>query len=259
MSGRERRRRGYGKGGPWTFRGDAHYQFHLVPSKVARQYVPADMPLVECFGHTLGGFYYANYTDSPAGPMDELVVLSGLVWNAPTSCAWASHVFVDREDAVAHGIKVFGLPSHKANFVKEDQGVVLKKKGGGGGGDIVQLSRAGSKNAGGGGGPKINFQLPSFSGRTKTKPSLLRYELQLQATIQPCKKFVVNFAESKHSLGKQLKSILSGKALVSFTFRNMRMVVNQPEMVEKKKVEKGHKRNFNLTGNALRRKQQQLT
>ncbi|QDZ21419.1 hypothetical protein A3770_05p39370 [Chloropicon primus] len=57
--------------------------------------VVQEMPLVELNGYTLGGFYYANYEDSPAGPMDELVVLSGLVWNAPTSCAWASHVLLD--------------------------------------------------------------------------------------------------------------------------------------------------------------------
>ena len=95
----------------WSFRGSAHYQFHLVRSSVARQFVPPDLPLVELAGYTLGGFYYANYADSPAGRMDELVVLSGLVWNAPTSCAWASHVFVDRRSAVSHGRRVFGLPS----------------------------------------------------------------------------------------------------------------------------------------------------
>ncbi len=54
--------------------------------------VPAD-----CRAHryTLGGFYLARYDDSPAGVFDELVVMAGLVWNPPTSCAWAARVFVN--------------------------------------------------------------------------------------------------------------------------------------------------------------------
>ena len=75
--------------------------------------------------YTLGGFYLARYADSPVGQFDEvcqantacndicihgawcndnsilpsmqcaqLVALAGLVWNAPTSCAWAARVYV---------------------------------------------------------------------------------------------------------------------------------------------------------------------
>lgn len=47
--------------------------------------------------YTLGGFYLARYDDSPAGAFDELVALAGLVWNAPTSCAWAARVFVNNK------------------------------------------------------------------------------------------------------------------------------------------------------------------
>ena len=46
--------------GGWSFSGSAHYQFHLVKSSVARRHVPPGMPLVEAFGHTLGGFYLAR-------------------------------------------------------------------------------------------------------------------------------------------------------------------------------------------------------
>jgi hypothetical protein len=53
-----------------------------------RKHVPADLKLVELFGYTLGGIYLARYEDSPAGTFDEMVALGGLVWNAPTSCAW---------------------------------------------------------------------------------------------------------------------------------------------------------------------------
>jgi hypothetical protein len=47
--------------------------------------------------HTLGGFYLARYEDSPVGAFEELVILAGLVWNPPTSCAWASRVYVNNK------------------------------------------------------------------------------------------------------------------------------------------------------------------
>ena len=223
----------------WSFRGSAHYQFHLVRSSVARQFVPPDLPLVELAGYTLGGFYYANYADSPAGRMDELVVLSGLVWNAPTSCAWASHVFVDRRSAVSHGRRVFGLPS-RLSTIRQRRAV----QGGGevvavesGGGPIVELRRKARPSALK--GPKISFQLPSFSGRTKHKPDLLKYDLDLSATIQPCAGYEVSLPASRGSskagsaLAAQVGSILSGKMLASLSFKNMSMHVKRPEVFAK--------------------------
>ncbi|KXZ44270.1 hypothetical protein GPECTOR_70g501 [Gonium pectorale] len=49
--------------------------------------------------YTLGGFYLARYEDSPAGTFDELVAMAGLVWNPPTSCAWAARVYVNNSGA----------------------------------------------------------------------------------------------------------------------------------------------------------------
>ncbi|PNH03494.1 hypothetical protein TSOC_010447, partial [Tetrabaena socialis] len=66
--------------------------------------------------HTLGGFYLARYTDSPVGAFDELVALAGLVWNAPTSCAWAARVYVNNREARDHGVHHVGLPSRLAAF-----------------------------------------------------------------------------------------------------------------------------------------------
>lgn len=104
---------------PWRFEGRALYQLNLVKSSEARKHVPADLKLVELFGYTLGGIYLARYEDSPAGTFDELVALGGLVWNAPTSCAWAARVFVNNKDARSHGVKTCGLPSHFAHFEEE--------------------------------------------------------------------------------------------------------------------------------------------
>jgi hypothetical protein len=93
------------------------YQLHLVKAATARAFVPKDLRLVEAFGYTLGGMFLARYHDSPAGQFDEvvppapshpislphpslrffsdelmysalqLVVIAGIVWNPPTSCA----------------------------------------------------------------------------------------------------------------------------------------------------------------------------
>ncbi|KAL1349889.1 protein NEOXANTHIN-DEFICIENT 1 isoform X4 [Arachis hypogaea] len=108
---------GYGKP-PWVFRGSALYQLHLVKAEKARRYIPKEFKLVEAFGYTLGGFFLASYEDSPAGVFDELVVIAGLVWNRPTSCAWATRVYVNSNDACYHGRKEVGLPSQIAKFSK---------------------------------------------------------------------------------------------------------------------------------------------
>ncbi|KVG92118.1 hypothetical protein Ccrd_026096 [Cynara cardunculus var. scolymus] len=75
---------GYGKP-PWIFKGrqvifyysntllDALYQFHLVKAEIARAIIPKEFRLVEAFGYTLGGFFLANYNESPVGTFDEVV------------------------------------------------------------------------------------------------------------------------------------------------------------------------------------------
>jgi hypothetical protein len=114
--------KGYRDGdAPWRFSGRALYQLNLVKSSEARKHVPADLKLVELFGYTLGGVYLARYEDSPAGTFDEMVALGGLVWNPPTSCAWAARVFVNDERARAHGVKTCGLPSALARFDDDDE------------------------------------------------------------------------------------------------------------------------------------------
>lgn len=101
---------------PWTFTGRALYQLQLVRSEEARKYIPEDFKLVECLGWTLGGVYLARYDDSPVGQFDECVVMAGLVWNPPTSCAWAARVFVSNKEARDHGLRHVGLPSRLAAF-----------------------------------------------------------------------------------------------------------------------------------------------
>eukprot|EP00873_Tetraselmis_striata_P014093 jgi/Tetstr1/434357/TSEL_023461.t1 len=106
---------GYGEA-PWRFTGQALYQLQLVKAEEAKKYVPPGLKLVQAFGYTLGGFYLARYKDSPVGSFDELVAMGGLVWNPPTSCAWAARVYVSNKQARNHGIASVGLPSRFASF-----------------------------------------------------------------------------------------------------------------------------------------------
>mmetsp|Transcript_20742 Transcript_20742/g.39442 ORF Transcript_20742/g.39442 Transcript_20742/m.39442 type:complete len:305 (+) Transcript_20742:198-1112(+) len=107
------------KNPPWSFKGRALYQLQLVKAKEARKHVPEPLKMVECFGYTLGGLYLARYDDSPAGEFDEMVVLAGLVWNPPTSCAWANRVLVSSPLARSHGRQECGLPSHCVQFQQQ--------------------------------------------------------------------------------------------------------------------------------------------
>ncbi|KAL0357700.1 UNVERIFIED_CONTAM: protein NEOXANTHIN-DEFICIENT 1, partial [Sesamum calycinum] len=59
----------------------ALYQLHLVKAETARAFIPKEFKLVEAFGYTLGGFFLANYEDSPAGNFDEDVGLPSQVAN----------------------------------------------------------------------------------------------------------------------------------------------------------------------------------
>ncbi|KAH9774218.1 protein NEOXANTHIN-DEFICIENT 1 [Citrus sinensis] len=122
----------------------ALYQLHLVKAQTARAFIPKEFKLVEAFGYTLGGFFLASYEDSPAGVFDELVVIAGIVWNPPTSCAWAARVLVNSDQACDHGRKVgefletladevpekhVGLPSQVARFSKRITAVQGQPKG----------------------------------------------------------------------------------------------------------------------------------
>ncbi|KAH9709870.1 protein NEOXANTHIN-DEFICIENT 1 [Citrus sinensis] len=107
----------------------ALYQLHLVKAQTARAFIPKEFKLVEAFGYTLGGFFLASYEDSPAGVFDELVVIAGIVWNPPTSCAWAARVLVNSDQACDHGRKHVGLPSQVARFSKRITAVQGQPKG----------------------------------------------------------------------------------------------------------------------------------
>ncbi|ONK74753.1 uncharacterized protein A4U43_C03F9800 [Asparagus officinalis] len=210
---------GYALGPPWLFKGSALYQLHLVKAETARTFIPKEFKLVEAFGYTLGGFFLAHYDDSPAAMFDELVVIAGIVWNPPTSCAWAARVIVNSHEACRHGKKEVGLPSHVGIFCERSVetreeplnnklnrflnmiGInsnccvpkectkieVFERR------DsavmslcsislpyVVPKSETNKKWM----GPKIRMLLPSFSGRTQHNPHLLKYCCQIDCRIR---------------------------------------------------------------------------
>ncbi|XVF66715.1 hypothetical protein PTKIN_Ptkin10aG0060000 [Pterospermum kingtungense] len=207
---------GYGSP-PWIFKGSALYQLHLVKAETARAFIPKEFRLVEAFGYTLGGFFLANYNDSPAGVFDELVVIAGIVWNPPTSCAWAARVLVNSEEACHHGRKDVGLPSQVARFSKRITPVPRQTKSKFGGflnmigvdtticrskdcmdvqvtevvgptsSDIcniklitdVPMPKFNKWR-----GPLITMSLPSFSGKTQYNPNLLKYSCRIACRVR---------------------------------------------------------------------------
>ncbi|KAJ9186137.1 hypothetical protein P3X46_005672 [Hevea brasiliensis] len=213
---------GYGKP-PWIFKGSALYQLHLVKAETARALIPKEFRLVEAFGYTLGGFFLANYEESPAGTFDELVVIAGTVWNPPTSCAWAARVLVSSDDACCHGRKEVGLPSHVAKFSKRITAIprqqtitsnfLLNMIGLGTARSrskdsmdvqVTEITGSSATNMCNNNiatvvtglthdkwmGPAIKMSLPSFSGRTEHNPSLLKYSCNIECRIravQPAK------------------------------------------------------------------------
>lgn len=196
----------------------ALYQLHLVKAATARAFVPKELRLVEAFGYTLGGMFLARYDDSPAGKFDELVVIAGIVWNPPTSCAWAARVLVNSVEACRHGRKEVGLPSHVATF-SQNEAAALRNK------PLVKpnsflsmlqmgstiskqekrreieisetkglstrhlcnisLPLTGSHKHNKWMGPAIRMSLPSFSGQTQDHPDLLKYSCQVECRVRP--------------------------------------------------------------------------
>uniref|UniRef100_A0A1D1XTY1 Isoleucine--tRNA ligase n=2 Tax=Anthurium amnicola TaxID=1678845 RepID=A0A1D1XTY1_9ARAE len=206
----------YSHGPPWMFKGRALYQLHLVKAKIARRFIPKELKLVEAFGYTLGGMFLAHYDASPAGVFDELVVIAGIVWNPPTSCAWAARVLVNNHEACKHGRKEIGLPSYFANFSKKtgenlqtprkkqdsvpfcnpkvqtnieiieamDNGAIALCN------ITLPLTVLESKQNKKWMGPLVRLSLPSFSGKTMDNPHLLKYACHIEcrmSVVEPAK------------------------------------------------------------------------
>ncbi|PWZ54663.1 Protein NEOXANTHIN-DEFICIENT 1 [Zea mays] len=261
---------------PPVHRISALYQLHLVKASTARAFVPRDLRLVEAFGYTLGGMFLARYHDSPAGEFDELVVIAGIVWNPPTSCAWAARVLVNSVEACRHGRKEVGLPSHVATFSSKNEAASLGDRplarpnsflnmlGIGstafeqGNGREIEAT-AGSHKDHQWAGPAIRMSLPSFSGRTVDHPDLLKYSCQVECRVRPVKPARIwsarttepqqeksdgEVSSSGSSVAADLDarshsiSVLLSRPIFALEFSSLRMHVDAPRTVVPHRDEK---------------------
>ncbi|XP_024539206.1 protein NEOXANTHIN-DEFICIENT 1 isoform X3 [Selaginella moellendorffii] len=241
----------------------ALYQMHLVKAETARRHIPGELKLVEAFGYTLGGFFLAHYNDSPVGPFDELVVIAGIVWNPPTSCAWAARVLVNDKGACRHGRMEVGLPSQLASF--SHPVISVRNKGGthqnrfnffnsdikeeethgldvsrGSFNPWCRISMAHSlMNEATRKGPPLNFCLPSFSGNTRQQPNILKYSCDLSCRVAASKPASISAPEhipgSDH-LDADILEILSSKPVLALSFEDMQMAVRAPTVLISKQA-----------------------
>eukprot|EP00892_Ulva_mutabilis_P011491 jgi/Ulvmu1/8714/UM047_0054.1 len=257
-------KRGYAEA-PWIFKGNALYQLNLVRTEEARKHIPEDFRVVDFFGWTLGGVYLARYSDSPVGAFDELVVLAGLVWNPPTSCAWAQRVYVNNRAARNHGLRHVGLPSRVASFTQQEPPVAtaaatpswwnvgFAPHSGGSTAEAVEVwnmerGRRGMRGAPVGElllpravarrGPRIRMQLPNFSGGTAEHPGLLHYTCEMRACVRPTGHMAVqrpllgaavgvDVGEDPHP--EDVSTVLRGRPLMCIAFDDMEMSVPEPQ------------------------------
>ena len=77
-------------------------------------------------------------------------------------------------------------------------------------------------------GPRISMFLPSFSGRTKSIPDLLKYSLRMNANVRLSAPIKVK-PSYEHGA---VTNILKGKPLLCIAFDNMRMDVGAPQKVK---------------------------
>ncbi|KAL8248494.1 hypothetical protein R6Q59_005362 [Mikania micrantha] len=243
---------GYGKP-PWIFKGSALYQFHLVKAEIAKAIIPKEFRLVEAFGYTLGGFFLANYNESPFGPFDELVAIAGIVWNPPTSHAWAARVYVNNDNACMHGRKVFGLPSQVATFSKLSSHTIHVAEIDGHMATNLYDIRLESPTLKTNPlkwmafGPAIKMSLPSFSGHTEHKPQLLKYSCKIECRVKPTSPARVlgsldridTFDSQDMEMNESLKkremsiSVMLSKPILALEFNCLKMEVQPPVVVSK--------------------------
>lgn len=228
----------------------------------ARKHIPDDFKIVSLFGWTMGGVYLVRYTDSPVGAFDELVVLSGLVWNPPTSCAWAQRVYVSNKTARNHGLQSVGLPSRLAKFtqslnphlkaskvsahqakqgswwggcaVKEsskvapDRAVVVKNVESGKRGLKTPVAEFLLPESLSRKGPRMPLTLPNFSGGTVDHPGLLHYTCKMLANIRPAPA-VRAVQDSAPGEAEDVSHVLKGKPLLCLAFSDLVMRVPKAE------------------------------
>lgn len=205
-----------------------------------------------------------RYTDSPVGAFDELVVLAGLVWNPPTSCAWAQRVYVSSKTARNHGLHSVGLSSRLATFsqpakphakaskvsahqarqgswwsgsaategktVAPDCAVVVHNVEKGKRGLKTPVAEFLLPESLSSKGPRMPMTLPNFSGGTVDHPGLLHYTCKMLANIRPAPALrEVQAAGPEPKAVEDVTHVLKGKPLLCLAFSDLVMRVPEAQ------------------------------
>ncbi|MAL97321.1 MAG: acetoacetate decarboxylase [Alteromonadaceae bacterium] len=116
---------------PWRLKGTALFQSGLVGMSAARALTPPELAVVPVLpGKTLGGLYYARYTEGSSLQYHELIVVSAVVRFRWKLGAWISHIYVDDLRSEAGGRAIWGLPKQQAQFEEmADQSMSISQAG----------------------------------------------------------------------------------------------------------------------------------
>ncbi|CAE7611652.1 NDX1 [Symbiodinium sp. CCMP2592] len=90
--------------------------------------LPPGVQSLSLLGRTIGGSFAIEWDESPWGPYMEVGLLSSLVLAAGAWGAWASHVWVDSDEASKGGREVWGLPTSQCDIsmqTSDEDGKVL--------------------------------------------------------------------------------------------------------------------------------------
>ncbi|MGG6294351.1 acetoacetate decarboxylase family protein [Leptolyngbya sp. AN02str] len=102
---------------PWLLQGHAFQTIQLFDGDRVRAGIPSELEIVSPIpGKTLGGIYFASYTQGSVLQYNELIVVSAFVRKGANIGAWISHIYVDHPDSVAGGRDIWGLPKELAQF-----------------------------------------------------------------------------------------------------------------------------------------------
>lgn len=102
---------------PWHLQGQALQTLHWLDVDCVRPMIPAALSIVPLLpGKTLGSVYIATYGKGSSLEYNELIVVSGLVYQAGRWGAWISHIYVDNPNSVQGGREIWGLPKELAQF-----------------------------------------------------------------------------------------------------------------------------------------------
>ena len=260
---------------PWTFQASRiHYTFLAVPTHVAQRYycpcassssAQSSLTLLSVPpGYTLGGVFCVEYTDSPVGPYREVAILSSLVGNLGGIGAWASHIFVNNEQAAQYGQAFWGLPAETVDIVNNNDDDAANKNADSVGFyvdfDENKITWTGWDKAKGDSTTTttkpmewFNVSLPSFSGclplltedesgsNTTSEPRtspLLRYPLRITqphdfslCTTNPTShiRFALDSSLSSSTSMQQVKEILtSSRPLASINVNNVQLQAGIP-------------------------------